>query len=148
MRPIDADTLKEKIVKLCRNINANKGITIPTLTFTRIIDNAPTVPQLTVFAENADEKAVADLKAELQSVIESDSGLHGEWVPISKRLPEEDGIYLVTLEYVEDSEIVYETDMAKFVYSEKDDCNNGFHKAYTVIAWRPSPEPYEKGGAE
>lgn len=68
----------------------------------------------------------------------------GEWIPVSERLPDEDGIYLVTLEYVEDSEIVYETDMAKFVYSEKDDCNTGFHKAYTVIAWRPSPEPYQK----
>ena len=35
------------------------------------IDNAQTVPQVTVFAETADEKAVADLKAELQSVIEA-----------------------------------------------------------------------------
>ena len=35
------------------------------------IDNAPTVPQVTVFAENADEQAVADMKAELQNVIEA-----------------------------------------------------------------------------
>ena len=35
----------------------------------RLIDNAPTVPQVTVFAENADEKAIEDMKAELQSVI-------------------------------------------------------------------------------
>ena len=38
--------------------------------FIKLIDDAPTVPQVTVFAETADEKAVADLKAELQSVIE------------------------------------------------------------------------------
>ena len=35
------------------------------------IDNAQTVPQVTVFTETADETAVADLKAELQSVIET-----------------------------------------------------------------------------
>ena len=72
----------------------------------------------------------------------------GEWISVDERLPEKDGVYLVTLEYVEERAIVYEIDMAKFVYSEKDDCNNGFHKAYTVIAWQPLPEPYQRGGAE
>lgn len=33
------------------------------------IDNAQAIPQVTVFTENADEKAVADLKSELQNVI-------------------------------------------------------------------------------
>lgn len=41
------------------------------------IDNAPPVPQVTVFTETADEKAVADLKAELQNVIEARP--QGEW---------------------------------------------------------------------
>lgn len=43
MRLGDLDALKEEIVKLCTHINANNGITVPTLAFTRIIDNAPTV---------------------------------------------------------------------------------------------------------
>jgi len=34
------------------------------------IENAQAVPQVTVFTETADEKAVADLKAELQNVID------------------------------------------------------------------------------
>lgn len=42
-----------------------------------VIDNAPTVPQVTVFTETADETAVADLKAELQNVIETRP--QGEW---------------------------------------------------------------------
>lgn len=67
-----------------------------------------------------------------------------KWIPVSERLPEEDGVYLVTLE-IENSEFI---DMAMFIYSEKDCCNNGFHKAYTVIAWQPLPEPYKKGGKE
>lgn len=40
---ISREALKEEIVKLCERINANNGITVPTLAFTRIIDNAPTV---------------------------------------------------------------------------------------------------------
>ena len=40
---ISREDLKEEIVKLCERINANDGITVPTLAFTRIIDNAPTV---------------------------------------------------------------------------------------------------------
>jgi hypothetical protein len=67
-----------------------------------------------------------------------------EWIPVSERLPEENGVYLVTLEYVDDSEIVNEIDMAWFMYSEKDDSNNGFHKAYPIMAWQPLPEPYER----
>ena len=40
---ISRSALKDEIVKLCERINANNGITVPTLAFTRIIDNAPTV---------------------------------------------------------------------------------------------------------
>ena len=40
---ISRSALKEEIVKLCERINANNGITVPALAFTRIIDNAPTV---------------------------------------------------------------------------------------------------------
>lgn len=43
------------------------------------LDDAPTVENITIFCENADEKAVADLKAELQNVIkERQKG--GEWI--------------------------------------------------------------------
>lgn len=40
---ISREALKKEIVKLCEHINANNGITVPTLAFTRIIDNAPAV---------------------------------------------------------------------------------------------------------
>lgn len=40
---ISRNALKEEIVKLCERINANNGITVPTLAFTRIIDNAQAV---------------------------------------------------------------------------------------------------------
>ena len=72
----------------------------------------------------------------------------GRWIPVSERLPDKDGCYLVTLEGVEDCELVDNVDIAKFIFSEKDDCNNGFQKAYIVTAWQSLPEPYNEGGVE
>ena len=48
----------------------------------KAIDTAPPVPQVTVFAEDADEKAIEDMKAELQSVIEPRP--QGKWVKCLK----------------------------------------------------------------
>lgn len=53
-----------------------------------------------------------------------------KWVPISERLPEEDGLYLV---YTEEQ---------PFVCPFED---NGFF-IDDVLAWMPLQEPYEKGG--
>lgn len=50
------------------------------LKFAIKILSAPVVPQITVFTESTDEKAVADLKAELQSILDSDSRPKGEWI--------------------------------------------------------------------
>lgn len=44
-----------------------------------IIDNAPIVSQVTVFCENADEKTVEELKAELKQVI-TELRPQGEWI--------------------------------------------------------------------
>lgn len=60
---ISREALKEKL----KERYYNDGLNI--VTAIELIDNAPPVPQVTVFTENADEKAVADMKAELQSVI-------------------------------------------------------------------------------
>lgn len=70
MRLIDADALKEDFgcVSFYDYDDYKKAL--------RIIDNAPTVEQITVFTETADEKAVADLKAELQNVL--DARLQGD----------------------------------------------------------------------
>lgn len=51
MRLGDLDALKEDIVKLCRQINASNGITVPTLAFTRAIDNAPTIDLKDIYQE-------------------------------------------------------------------------------------------------
>ena len=45
----------------------------------KAIDNAPTVPQINILCENADEKAIADMKEELQKVIDY-LRPQGEWI--------------------------------------------------------------------
>ena len=59
------------------------------------------------------------------------------WIPVSERLPDDLGDYLVSIkrigwnmeEYVE-NDIAYWDDL------------EGFHKADEVLAWMPLPEPY------
>jgi len=47
-----------------------------------LIDNAPTVPQVTVFCENADEKTIEELKAEMQKakLAVFEERPQGEWI--------------------------------------------------------------------
>lgn len=59
-----------------------------------------------------------------------------EWIPVSEKLPEVYGEYLIT-------------DLGGNV--RKDTYNDYFKKFNAgkyVIAWQPLPEPYKKGGAE
>lgn len=63
------------------------------------------------------------------------------WIPVSERLPEEYGIYLITKE-----EVGWNMEACKTIdiaYFETD-----WHKADKVLAWMPLPEPYRgEGGA-
>lgn len=59
----------------------------------------------------------------------------GEWIPCSERLPESDGMYLVTANVLKKPEVQYvwfQKDAELFV------CNG------TAIAWQPLPEPYHE----
>lgn len=59
------------------------------------------------------------------------------WISCSERLPEEYGKYLVTKHtFGWNREEYVSNDIAYFD-------NDGFHKADTVIAWMPLPEPYK-----
>lgn len=63
---------------------------------------------------------------------------HGEWIPCSERLPEKNGVYLVTGE----NGHVFEYDYSDFTtHNEKwSYCRN------EIVAWMPLPEPYKKEG--
>lgn len=71
----------------------------------------------------------------------------GEWIPVSERLPELDGEYLIT--YL--TQGVYSKEDILVVCISDYDHDNGFwksRKGKKVIAWQPLPKPYEaeKGG--
>lgn len=65
-----------------------------------------------------------------------------KWIPCSERLPEEDGIYLATL----DGEIVGEdkpfSGLAEFENGKWIDDEEDYQ---CVLAWQPLPQPYQKG---
>lgn len=64
-----------------------------------------------------------------------------DWIPVSKRLPEEDGRYIVTKRDERDDEEIYVTTS----YYQNDEY--GFFSEEEIIAWMPLPEPY-KGESE
>ena len=88
------------------------------------------------------------------------------WIPVTERLPDEDGQYEVTREEYIPSGSDYHTfdtaggahwemvvDLARFEghYNRAnglENYNNGFNKAYRVHAWRPLPEAYKKNEGE
>ena len=60
-----------------------------------IINEAPPVPQINIFCENADETAIEDMKSELQSVIET--------IPQGEQVPEYDEIVAESLPKVREA---------------------------------------------
>ena len=77
VRLIDANALKYK------NLAEVNGRLTYVLTAEEI-DNAPTVPQITICCENADEKTIEELKAELERVIHEVRPPQGRWITEDK----------------------------------------------------------------
>jgi hypothetical protein len=106
-----------------------------------IIDNAPTIEtDIEVVAKDAYEHGYTDGWKERFG--EPDGRPQGEWVPVSERLPEKIGTYLVTLEYKE-----HGIGITTLWYHGKG-IGWDLRVADEVIAWQPLPEPYKKGEQE
>jgi hypothetical protein len=87
-----------------------------------------------VLISNGNYESVCKAINELPSVKNTKAG---HWIPVSERLPEEMGTYLVTLEYKK-----YGTVVATLWFHNKEigwDSRVG----YAVTAWMPLPKPYE-----
>ena len=78
MRLIDADALKKTLnfVYSCAYIESKSKEGIASDIIDEI-DNAPTVPQVTVFAETASKEEIEDFKQELENVLEKPQG---KWI--------------------------------------------------------------------
>lgn len=145
---ISREALKKEIVKLCEHINANNGITVPTLAFTRIINNAPTVDTACPHCDSGYAQGYSDgyLKGKEERP-------QGEWVSVSERLPEER-----KNPKTNDFEEVLCTTIWGDVRPYKFGKPIGTKEPHfwygwgimdkEIIAWQPLPEPYKKGGAE
>ena len=55
------------------------------------------------------------------------------WIPVSERMPEESGWYIVTVEDETDTHLRWFSTLHGFEWEEKDN----------TIAWMPLPKPYE-----
>lgn len=76
---------------------------------------------------------------EFSSVIEIlEKQLNNGWIPVSERLPEEEGYYLV---YDENHQIIIE-----WRYTDRDTewDNPYFATDHNVLAWMPLPEPWKE----
>lgn len=65
-----------------------------------------------------------------------------EWIPVTERLPDKDGEYLVTkkFRYFGNTGI----DIACWFKNLVEGVNNGFYTDHKVIAWMPLPKIYEE----
>ena len=75
---ISRSALKDEINSLYEDGSYTDEFDTAIKTVFGIIDNAPTVSQINIFCENADEKAIADMKEELQEFLNSRP--QGEWI--------------------------------------------------------------------
>ena len=117
-----------------------------------IVKECPSVPQVTVFTENADEKAIEDMKAELQNVLDSERQ-KGKWISVKNKLPEEKiNPNTEDLEEVLCSTIWGDVRAYKFGKPIHFDKPHFWYACRImdkyVTHWQYLPEPYKKGGAE
>lgn len=136
MRLIDADALIETINRHCYPVQHDMTSIEPGMTRIGILQAIQ--EQLTVEPER--------------------------WIPVTEKLPEEDGEYLVANLTIKGKPCVYGIDMFandlyqvdKYDFSDKKGKRGWvyFHYEYgyledkTIVAWMPLPEPYKEGHDE
>lgn len=74
--------------------------------------------------------------------------VESNWIPVSKRLPKESGKYLVTHggTYLIGIDFYSTEEDAKRIFEEPEEYSGW--RSNNVIAWMPSPEPYEAESEE
>lgn len=109
-----------------------------------LIENAPTVKfSLLPADESKDEAYMRGYeKGKIEGLLRERS--KGEWIPVSERLPNRNGVYNVT-------RIIDETAISDVCYFDGQNTwhndnrvNHGRPYLNDIIAWQPLPEPYKK----
>lgn len=104
-------------------------------TLRELIDQAPTIKTFTL----------ADIEEQYRKGLEKglEERPHGEWIPVSERLPEEDEDIIITHLGNMKKPIV---DVSYFDGDFRSEDGEAYFSE--VIAWMPLPEPYTRGEAE
>ena len=102
-----------------------------------LIDNAPTVAVDEEIERQREEFYQSSKKLFDTARMLGVERPQGEWIPVSERLPEYSGLYLISID-----DLVTVANFTGTYFS-----NRGGVRV-VVDAWQPLPEPYKKGGAE
>lgn len=104
-----------------------------------------TLDEMLEIIGNAELRAEKYTFSEIDIIREAFNGIKAalekeKWISVTERLPEKEGEYLVVKHLVVKAKKIndYIIDIAK--WSSENEFNNGFHKAFEVLAWRPLPE--------
>ena len=139
MRLINADLLIKTIKNSC-SMGGYMGKVVDAIYeyFIKVVESMPTAVDTFTFQDMNKAIEVGRGFGKLEGKTERSQG---EWIPVSERLPEKMGTYLVTLEYKE-----HGIGITTIWYHGKG-IGWDLRVADEVIAWQPLPEPYKKGGA-
>ena len=128
----------------------------------KIAMDAKTYPYISAQCTEAAD-VIEELSSKLQAanMERSSQYYNGGWIPVSEKLPEEDGEYLVTVKGMRNyikccyfARNLYLVDEYDFVDKKgvagfyKYDSEYGFYEVTEVIAWCELPEPYKMCGGE
>lgn len=98
---------------------------------------------ITITGNPKQATVIRECKESFRNMIDEQPTVYADdgWIPVSKRLPEEIGYYLVTLKRKLPNEDY--SDRVVALYNKYDNSFMSYNNL--IIAWRPLPEPY-KGG--
>ena len=134
MRLIDADELENKVADLYTEgeeaTEADKVVN----NVIDLIDNAPTIDDLSEYSDKLWKQAYERGKAERPQ---------GEWIPVSERLPDLFEVVLVT----DKTGKVFEYERRP-LDEEGNVCEEWAFLGRNIIAWMPLPEPYKEAENE
>ena len=110
-------------------------------------DAIETVAQQWLFEASAESPYVNDDDIDeyrnlAEGLFEDVPSAEAEWIPCSKRLPEDGIAVLITTE----NEEVYIDQVITDPYKERYFQSNTAYDNFQVIAWMPLPEPYREDG--
>ena len=99
----------------------------------------------------ADTIEMLSAKLHASQMERSSQYYHGGWIPVSERLPDKYGAYIVTYKTDETDIATFDPDRLNKYNGAWSACDaNGFYwlknKGLEVIAWMPRPEPYREEG--